>query len=263
LITNPVLDTGHHKKIATHFNDKITDALLTLENLSEEAQIIVVGDSKNFLLLAQNRGIGQHVQLSLLLQAVPQHAAEILEALKPDSTSDFFSQFYDSLPFRDRYFKDVYLELSRNPNLCPEAIKVLIAFEQVDDHSEIMLNLASNPALPQRWQVQFMSRDNKELKARLVNNPALSPQVLASLFEQGFESSEPASVSGTVFGSGIFGMMGAAADAVANSASKVTGTATSRPTTLGDMLKANNEAIEAAFKVKATGSIFSSFFDKK
>lgn len=263
LITNPVLDAGHHKKIATHSSKKITDALLALGNLSDEAQIIVVGESSNFLLLAKNPGIGQHVQLSLLLQAVPQYAAEILEALKPDFNSDFVKRFYDSLPFQERYFKDVYIELSRNPNLCPDAIKVLIAFEQVDENSEIMLNLAGNPALPLSWQIDFMTRDNRALKERLVNNPALNPQVLEALREQGIESSEPASVTGSVFGEGFFGFVGAAAEAVANSASKASGDSKSKPTTLEAMRGANSEAIEAVLKGKVSSSIFGSFFDKK
>ncbi|MGH8331903.1 MAG: hypothetical protein ACRES0_15980, partial [Pseudomonas sp.] len=93
--------------------------------------------------------------------------------------------------------------------------------------------------------------------------PALTPQVLAALYEQGFESSEPASETGTVLGGGFFGMLGAAAEAVANSASKANGDSKSKPTTLGEMLRAQNEAIETVFKGKATGSMFGSFFDKK
>ncbi|MSU93960.1 AAA family ATPase [Pseudomonas mandelii] len=199
LIANPVLDPTYHKKIASHKTDQIIDALLCLENLSNEAQMVILADSCHFLKLAKNPNINQHVQLSLLLQALPESDAEsVLDALKPGSTSVFFYNIIYSHPFQDSHFEEVYLELSQNPNLSADAVRVLVAFERNDENSSIMLNLASNPGLPKHWQLEFANSNNHWLKSRLAANPKLQDAARARLQEQGIESADSSSdTSGT------------------------------------------------------------------
>ncbi|WP_063854481.1 AAA family ATPase [Pseudomonas sp. RIT-PI-q] len=189
LITNPALDPGYHKKIANHKTDQIIDALIGLENLSNEAQMVILADSDHFLKLAKNPNISRHVQLSLLLQALPDSDAEaVLDALKPGSSSVFFYNTLSCHPFQESHFEEAYLELSKNPSLDPDVVRVLVAYEQSDENSPIMLNLAGNPVLPKQWQLEFANSDNHWLKTSLAANPNLSDVANARLSEQGIQS---------------------------------------------------------------------------
>ncbi|WP_256576489.1 AAA family ATPase [Pseudomonas sp. Irchel 3E20] len=264
LIANPVLDPAHHKRIANHPVEDMVDSLLVLENLSEHAQAILVGDGRHFEALAQNPCIGKHAQLSLLLSALPEHASEVLEALKPDSTSPFFHQTYESLPFRSWRFQTVYQALSKNPNLCPEAVKVLVAFEQSDELSTIMFNLARNPALPPRWQMAFAQGDNEPLKRQLADNPNLLAEVAVQLNEQGVEAAEQVAGTGAVMGTmgSLIPGVGASVNSAVLAAlhSVAAGKAKAKPATLADLLKGHAEGQVGTVKLKA-GGFFGAFFD--
>lgn len=226
LIANPALDPTYHKKIASHNSDDIINALLSLENLSHEAQMVVLRDENHFLKLAKNPNISEHVQLSLLLQAIPEaDAVSVLDALKPGSTSVFFYNIIYSHPFQESHFEDVYVELSQNPNLSADAVRVLVAFERKDENSSIMLNLASNPSLPKHWQLEFANSNNNWLKTRLASNPNLQDAARARLQEQGIESTDSSSdTSGATLGAGVFESMARAA--VSGSVGNIFGGAT-------------------------------------
>lgn len=225
LVANPVLDPTYHKKIASHKMDEVVSALLRLDNLSHEAQMVILTEGHYFLELAKNSNISAHIQLSLLLQELTESDAEsVLEALKPSSTSVFFYNIIYSHPFQDSHFKEVYLELSENPNISEDVVRVLVAFERNDENSSIMLNLASNPGLSKQWQLEFANSNNHWLKCSLAANPNLQDLARTRLQEQGIEPTNSSSdTSEATLGAGLYGSV---VQAVSASVETILGNAT-------------------------------------
>lgn len=186
-INNPVLDPSLHRKIATHDKHQIVNALIRLENLSEEAQMMLLGDENHVFKLAENPNISAHVQLSLLLQALSEAQVKVvLSQLKQGDEEITIPEDIGTHTFRNSSFEDAYSKLASSPCLSADAIKVLVAIERYIHHSHISLNLASNPLLPSYLQLKFANSDDLTLQTCLANNPNLSDEARTVLIEQGY-----------------------------------------------------------------------------
>ncbi len=186
-INNPVLDPSLHRKIASHDKHMVVNALLKLENLSEEAQMVLLGDESHVFKLAENPNISAHAQLSLLLQGLSEvNAKFVLDALQQGVDEISLSDDYDPYEFSGGDFEEVFCELASNRNLSTDAIKVLESFGRQMGYSRINFSLASNPVLPHRLQLKFASSDDLSLQTCLASNPNLSDEAREALIEQGY-----------------------------------------------------------------------------
>lgn len=186
-IKNPTLDPSLHRKIATHDKHQIVNALLKLENLSDDAQRVILVDENHVFKLAENPNISAHTQLSLLLQSLSEEQASfVLEQLKQGLDEISLPDDFDSYMLRNSNLEEAYGQLAYNPSLSTDSIKVLMAFERAIPNSHISSNLAYNPMLPPSLQLEFANSDDHSLKSSLANNPNLSDAARACLIEQGF-----------------------------------------------------------------------------
>ena len=192
LVRNPALAERFHKNLANHRYHSITDALVQVKNLSSEAQEIIVSrytkSGQELSALAANTCITKQAQLLLLKETLPEWVNESVDdALECLSVPLTFSENPNSSWFQGSDHEKVYVALSQNINICPDAVRILEAFGRIHGDCEIMLTLARNPALPREWQLQFASDESVTLKQSLAENLNLADEVIVQLQEQGFE----------------------------------------------------------------------------